>query len=288
MRLWDEDSYRGLDPVEAKLRRIIFWHCFISDKSAGLLNNRPQQLNEFVLQQPITTSRLIDLSPPLLDADRNTNRGLSEEFILECFKKDLEVWDRGSSTLAELGLFVAANNRIGATMSDAQRRSLCESYMRFASVKDDMPQCINYSQPTTGLRNLVSNDYQGNGLWMQRANIFITYRYLNMTLLCRFAPLGYASLLGLGDDSTSLAWRKIEIAHEVLQEVNSVLLESVKRNGEPVVEKLRFICATLLEITQGQNMELVIERAKSHFLALLDVLSRLDSKVSDRLAALYA
>ena len=54
------------------------------------------------------------------------------------------------------------------------------------------------------------------------------------------------------------------------------------------VEKLRFICATLLEVTQGQNMELVIERAKSHFLALLDVLARLDSKVSDRLAALYA
>jgi hypothetical protein len=53
------------------------------------------------------------------------------------------------------------------------------------------------------------------------------------------------------------------------------------------VEKLRYICAILLEVIQGHEIDLVAERARWHFTALLDILSRLDSNVSARLAERY-
>jgi hypothetical protein len=53
------------------------------------------------------------------------------------------------------------------------------------------------------------------------------------------------------------------------------------------VEKLRYICAILLEVIQGHEIDLVVERARRHFTALLDILSRLDSNVSARLAERY-
>jgi hypothetical protein len=62
----------------------------------------------------------------------------------------------------------------------------------------------------------------------------------------------------------------------------------------PQVEKLRYICAVLLDIIQQQQQQqgpntsdLVADRAKWHFTALLDVISRLDSRVSARLVETY-
>ena len=50
------------------------------------------------------------------------------------------------------------------------------------------------------------------------------------------------------------------------------------------VEKLRLVCVTLLEVLQNCESVPVLERAKSHFDALLDVLSKLNSRVSEKLA----
>jgi hypothetical protein len=123
-----------------------------------------------------------------------------------------------------------------------------------------------------------------------------------------------------------LRGRKIEIAHGVLEEISSLPFEALQLNGEPAVcffthlsplhltsystvldrvkyvsidtlissqvEKLRYICAVLLEIIQQQQQgpntsDLVSDRAKWHFTELLDVISRLDSRVSARLVETY-
>jgi hypothetical protein len=242
MRLWDERSYEGLDPIEGKLRRIIFWHCFISDKSTSLLHRRVQQLDELYLQEPITTSLdTLTPTPPLVDPKRTGQQGICEEFVLQGFKKAVEIWSLGSSTLSELRLFVAANTRTATTMSDTQQRSLLESYMRFASVRDSMPLCIVSPGTVCMPGQEHGEEHQRRGLWSQRANILLTYRFLHLVILCQFAAVGYTRLLGVGEDGTVLAWRKIEIAHEVLEEINSLPFEALQFNGEPAVSPSLFL-----------------------------------------------
>jgi hypothetical protein len=249
MRLWDEASYGAVatavpDPIERKLRRIIFWHSVVSDMSTALLNHRPQQLNEFHLREPITASlEAIVADPPLVDPAREGSRYICEEFIVDAFKRACEVWILGAGALAELRLFMAACARTdsgsatgtgtgtGTVISDAQQRTLRDSYMRFISVKDNMPACIT----SPGTVRMPNETKTRRGLWTQRANILLTYKYLHMLIICQFAAAGYTRLLGVAEDATALAWRKIEIAHGVLEEISSLPFEALQLNGEPAV-----------------------------------------------------
>ncbi|KAK7458475.1 hypothetical protein Landi51_01298 [Colletotrichum acutatum] len=55
MRLYDEESFRNLGWPEAQLRRNTFWHLYIGDKSASILNKVPISLHQICLDSPITT-----------------------------------------------------------------------------------------------------------------------------------------------------------------------------------------------------------------------------------------
>jgi hypothetical protein len=225
MRLWDEASYCAgtsavsgaaiPDPIERKLRRIVFWHSVVSDMSTALLNHRPQQLDEFHLREPITASlEAIVADPPLVDPAREGSRYICEEFIVEAFKRAFEVWILGAGALAELRLFMVACARTdsgsgtgtgsGTVISDVQQRTLQESYMRFISVKDTMPACIT----SPGTVRMPNEAKTRRGLWTQRANILLTYSHLHMSIICQFAAAGYTRLLGVAEDATALAWKE--------------------------------------------------------------------------------
>ncbi|KAL3452039.1 hypothetical protein BJX65DRAFT_303753 [Aspergillus insuetus] len=152
-----------------------------------------------------------------------------------------------------------------------------------------MPACI----ASPGTVRMPDEAKTQRGLWKQRANVLLKYRYLHMLIVCQFAAAGYTRLLGVAEDATALAWRKIQLAHETLVEINKLPFEALQLNGEPAVEKLCYICAVLLDFIQQQQQQgpntsdQVGERAKWHFTALLDVISRLDSRISARLVETY-
>ncbi|RTE84390.1 hypothetical protein BHE90_001028 [Fusarium euwallaceae] len=280
MRLYDESSYEILDPIEAQLRRNAFWSLYSSDRSACLLNSRPLQLDEFRLQAPFTTLFKTSQATPLLGLDESSHLHQFEECILQGFLKNHDVWDLGHAILFNLQLFATANIRAGegASINKTQQQSLSESYLRFLSSLDSIPDLI--ASPNT---LCASSDgqllvYQRRALWVQKANLILTYHYLRMMILDRFIAANLHCLLGLNDDPTSLKCRKVEIAHDVLELVTSVPFESLQANGESCVEKLRLVCATLLEVLQNCESVHILERAKSHFAALLDVLSKLNSR----------
>lgn len=154
------------------------------------------------------------------------------------FQKDSQV-----GLLFDLRLFLAANSRTtasGATvqLSPDQQRSLAESYMHFISVLDDLPLCI-FSPGAILTPTPEWDDFQQRGLWIQKANIVITYHYLRMVILCRFMDAGYTRLLGLSEDPMSLAWRKVEIAHEAFNQVNTLPFEALRFNGEACVSCIK-------------------------------------------------
>jgi hypothetical protein len=54
MRLYEECSFEGLDPMEAQLRLIAFWQLFIMDKHSAWLEDRPMTLHDFSFHGSIT------------------------------------------------------------------------------------------------------------------------------------------------------------------------------------------------------------------------------------------
>ncbi|TFB00524.1 hypothetical protein CCMA1212_007846 [Trichoderma ghanense] len=288
MRLHVEDSYEGLDPVEAKLRRNAFWYLYSADRSTSLLNGTKQGLMDIRLQGPLTTAFGATECAPLLDQHRPENEGRFEEYLMAGFHKDHEVWRHGFGLLFDLDLFLAANSRTsnGQSLDVAQMNSLTGSYLGFSSILDDLPEFL-VSPATICNFDKVCEEHQRRAFWIQKTNIALSYHFLRMLILNRFAAVELLSLIGLSDGQLSIDWKKVEIAHEVLNLVASVPLEALLANGEPGAEKLRYICATLLEVMQGQESVQIVTRAKKHFTALLDHLSKLNSRVSEKLAQLY-
>ncbi|WAO97401.1 Zn(2)-C6 fungal-type domain-containing protein [Fusarium falciforme] len=289
MRLYDENSYDGLDPIEAKLRRNAFWFLFSASRSASVMNGRKQALAEFHMLGYLSTVFCPDDSPPLLDQSRPENKDQFEENLVTGFKRSHDVWKLGFSLLYDLDLFLATSSRTTghAKLNDAQKKSLTESYLRFSSVLDDLP---GYLQSPTMICDADSEceKHQRRAFWIQRANITLSYHYLCMLILDRFLPAKLLGVVGLNDDQISIDSRKVEIAHELLVLVSSVPLDALRANGEPFAEKLRYVCAALLEITQKNDSAHLLMRAKKHLDALLDYLSKLESRVSATLTAISA
>ncbi|KAI8654438.1 Zn(2)-C6 fungal-type domain-containing protein [Fusarium keratoplasticum] len=269
MRLHDEHSYDGLDPVEAKLRRNAFWFLYSADRSNSVLKGRKQALGEFNLPGSLTTTFSPDDCPQLLDQVRPENGGHFEENLMTGFQRHRDVWRLGFSVLFDLDLFLATSSRTtGDTgLNDTQMRSLTESYLDFSSVLDDLPEFLQSPAIICETDN-GREKHQRRAFWIQRANITLSYHYLRMAILNRFLSANLLGVLGLNDGQTAIDLRKIEIAHELLILIASVPLDALKANGEPFAEKLRYVCATLLEVTQRHEPSQLLARAKKHFTAL--------------------
>ncbi|RKK53453.1 hypothetical protein BFJ69_g17824, partial [Fusarium oxysporum] len=234
MRLYDERSYEHLEPIEAKLCRNSFWHLYASDRSASLLNSRPLQLDKFHLEVSFTALEHLDKLPPLLDQTRLEHQGVFEDLLMQGFRKDHEVWDLGQAVLSDLRLFLATNNRAGerADMTPGQERALSELYLRFLSIVDDFPTHIA-SPATFHATDENITEYQRRAFWVQNANIMITYHYLRMKILDRFIDAELPHLLGVSSSPLSLAWKKVEIGHDLFCVLTGVPFEALQSNGEP-------------------------------------------------------
>ncbi|KAM0441272.1 hypothetical protein ACHAPT_000581 [Fusarium lateritium] len=82
-----------------------------------------------------------------------------------------------------------------------------------------------------------------------------------------------------------LALRKIDIASDLASVVGGIPFEALQANGEPLVEKLRQVGVSLLEIAQQNENTAISGRAQSLLSTLIDTIARLDSRVSDELSA---
>ncbi|KAH6974990.1 hypothetical protein BKA56DRAFT_524228 [Ilyonectria sp. MPI-CAGE-AT-0026] len=285
MRLYDEASYDGLDPIEASIRRRAFFHLCSADKSASLLNGRPQILDEFHLRAPITAKLCLQEDPLLLDSGRVEIEDRVESLLLEGCKKDSDLWALASDILFDLRLLKTWRSRShdAAQLSESHKLRLMEAYLQFTMLLDDLPECLA-SPEKRKTSDEGTTRYQRRQLWSQHTNIYITYHYLRLILMDNFVTDGLSHLLGLNDDPTMLAWRMIEIVRDLLIVVDSLPPEVLQASGEACVEKIRFAGVILLKIMNNTHSQRIIERARLHMTAVLDRLSKLKSRVSENLA----
>jgi hypothetical protein len=176
MNLHDEASLYGLDPVEAQLRRNIFWRLFTADKSAAILNDRPFTFTEFNMNSKISVSNQTWGSTSLMDTD---SPNYSREFDL-CIRIGFnicqELWNSAANLLLELRLVHRRSSPLqGEPLSEAQISCLTGAYVNFMSVLDKAPPWLQ--NPGLGIpqesSTLPSNAVrdQVRCFWAQHVNL---------------------------------------------------------------------------------------------------------------------
>lgn len=240
MQLHVETSLIGLDPFEAQLRRNICCTLFTAYRSAAILNNRPFALGDLSLETPISPTHRTWDDTPLVDVAKPYNTRDFEHCIATGFGLCQDVWNSASTLLLELALIQRRLAQfLHKGLSDAQASIITESYVEFMSVLDDPPSWFN--NPDMGapqkVAKLTDEDvrYQCRCFWVQRVNIQVTFHCLRLIILQKAADCHLLALLGVSDQPAMLAFKKTEVAQDMLKVIQDAPFEALKINGEPCV-----------------------------------------------------
>jgi len=237
MNLHHEYALENMDPVEAQLRRNIFWQLHTGDKSAALLNNRPFILHEFTIRDNISVRHAPLDGYTLLDTARPQNAEPYESRLMQSFHLCQNLWSLGAKLLLDFQLlqpFCTSTSPDPPPVTDQQSSAILDAYVQFLSFTDDMPVWLKEIEDTQDVVD-SNREYQRAGFWIQRINLQVTFQSLSLIVLQRFLDLKLLPLLGLSSEPVMIALKKTEIAREMLLAIQTAPFEFLQINGESCV-----------------------------------------------------
>ncbi|POR36975.1 Uncharacterized protein TPAR_02822 [Tolypocladium paradoxum] len=289
MRLHEEASLEDLYPIEAELRRRAFWIVYMADKSAAILNNRPITIHKFSFESGITTAYPTGLEdqPSSMgssaDATARTPDTVRRSFI-DGFNANLRLWQAAADLLFEIRMFQDQRSsefpnaaQPEMLLTDDERQRLDTLYVNFITCLDDLPPYLQ-SYTFAAIASGGKQTTQSTQFIIQCANLQVSFHCLRMAITQKFEDISY---FAPGAEQADL--RKTEIVRDMLRVMHEAPFWSLQVNGEPHVEKIRLIGASLLAIIHRNQTSPLGARARGDFSVLLDILTRLDSKASDAL-----
>lgn len=286
MNLHQETSLEGLLPIEAELRRRAFWIVYMGDKSAAILNNRPITIHKFSFELGITTeypTGIEDEHSILSPGSAATAPDMTRKTCIEGFNANLRLWQNASDLLLEMRLLQDREQQDVSLsghrplLTGEERSHLDALYIRFITCLDDLPPYLQ-SYNFAALAGDAEETTLANQFLIQCANLQASVRCLRMVITQKLEGLSYYAP---GVEHADL--RRTEIVQDMLRVIHEAPFWSLQVNGEPYVEKIRLIGASLLEIIHRNGTSPIAARARGEFTVLLDLLTRLDSKASDAL-----
>lgn len=160
----------NIDPIEAQLRRNIFWQLHTGDKSAALLNNRPFILHEFTLRDHISVRHASPEGYTLLDTTKSHNAEPYESRLMQSFHLCQSLWGLGAKLLLDFQLlepFCTSTSSEPPPITEKQASAVLDAYIQFLSFADDMPEWLKVIENTQDVAG-TNQEYQRAGFWIQR------------------------------------------------------------------------------------------------------------------------
>ncbi|KAK2746477.1 hypothetical protein FQN57_003103 [Myotisia sp. PD_48] len=301
MELHDEASYEGLDPIEAEIRRRVFWILHTGDKSAAILNSRPITIHKYSFDKGI------NVRYPSGYGERQHELGATEDLssttdntslrpnIIEGFNANVRLWHAASDFLLELRRIrdetPALSDVPPPLLSNEQTSHIQNLYVTFITCLDHVPPPLQLDylddratgEPPEKQSNAINNSSLWEAYMVQRLNLQVSFHCLRMVVIQKFEEYDISLPDVNPEQSHMVLLRKTEIARDMLRAIRGAPFWVLQVNGESCVEKIRLIGASLLEIIHKTENPAILSRARTDFGLLLDILARLDSKASDTL-----
>jgi len=292
MRLNEEPSYEGLDPIESEIRRRIYWLLFQADKSSACLRARTiclrledaaaLRLPTEVDDEQITSSGIapqpLGRTPLISGFNINTNlfRILNDALLLQRRKAPPTV----DSILADLQNVNELRERVMQTALEvATPLQLRRAYdSRVSSPAQDWEAKLQ-ARFMDFFHSAGDSNHALNSFLVMQGNILVTQHVVRLVLLQtreslyqQLAMLTQMPINGVGGlAGLQMSEAAEDIACELLDGLNSLPVECVATNGPSLVQKVRFVAIQLMECSIAPSP--TTARAQKLLMQFLSVLS---------------
>lgn len=237
MNLQNESSYDGLYPIEAEMRRRVFWIVYMGDKSAAILNNRPITMHKYSYDSGITAAYPSGIEDGThVDADMGGTEG-SDKNLIVGFNANIRLWGAASDIMLLLRLSQDQHDAAranadpkedpGVVLTQERKEAVDALYVRFLTCLDDLPPFLqSYAfASVTGKAATQSKQYL-----TQCSNLQVSLHCLRMVITQKFEDIAY---FAPGAEQADL--RKTEIVRDMLRVIHEVPFWALQVNGEPYV-----------------------------------------------------
>ncbi|WVQ78291.1 hypothetical protein IAT38_000376 [Cryptococcus sp. DSM 104549] len=267
MRLNEEASYKGLDPIESEMRRRVYWLLFQADKSSACTRARticlrlddanPPDRTPLITGFNIVTNLFRILNDVLILQRRKTPRSMDD--ILFDLQQVHLLRERTIQISFEVPdpykLRMAYDSRSALPAVDWENKLLARFVDFFRSAGDSVHALNSF---------LVM---QGNILATQHLVrlVLLQTRQSLLTQLAVFTPIASH---GLAYDEQAE-----DIACELLDGLNSLPVECVATNGPSLVQKVRFVAIHLMDAShEPAGAAMRAQKLLMQFLSVLGVI----------------
>jgi hypothetical protein len=293
LRMHEEASYEGLDPIECEVRRRVFWLLFGADKSMSILLGRPICLRDEdctvhfpkeLDDEYITPSAYLP-QPHGKTAIVSGLNYISRIFallgeILVRIRVDKRSPPQGQFATARLEEVQSLHARIMAALSHAPeplrlKQSHSQQHMppstggpgfrqaTFAEVKDF------FDNPNASRANAL------NPFLVMQANIYVTQQLVRFVIE-QYRDELLMSLQGSLDEQ-QVAQDREAVASDLLNILHSIPIQSIATNGPSLVHKVRFVASTLLDaVRKAEIAPASAARAHAYLWDFLSILSEIE------------
>ncbi|KAF8895437.1 fungal-specific transcription factor domain-containing protein [Infundibulicybe gibba] len=292
LRMHEEASYDGLDPIECEVRRRTFWLLFGADKSMSILLGRPICLRDedCTIHFPkelddeyITPSAYLPQphgKTAIVSGLNYTSRifALLGEILVR-IRVDKRSPPQGQFATARLEEVQSLHSRILAALIHAPeplrlKQSHSQSHLpheygagftqaTFAEVKDF------FDNPNASRANAL------NPFLVMQANLFVTQQLVRFVIE-QYRDELLMSLQGNVDEH-QLAEDREAVASDLLNILHSIPIQSIATNGPSLVHKVRFVASTLLDaVRKAETAPASAARAHAYLWDFLSILSEIE------------
>ncbi|CAH0057186.1 unnamed protein product [Clonostachys solani] len=288
MRLYDERSLKGLDPVEETLLRNTFWQLYVCDQTALVMKGRPVVIHEPLFETEFTVQTHSQTAVPLLLHDEYSNGIRLEESLSTGFHIICRLWTMAARVIRGMEL-LSGKKAPDAVIIDMERRSdavarLSAVYFEVITLSSELPATsaaglLDDSSPNSYHRD--ADQHLLEILQRQRTSYLLTLYSIKAFVLNTAIHCNMPEVVGMNAEPMTLFMKQIELANDFLHSLESVPFVHLQTEGEHCSEKIRRIGSVLLKITHDATDEVVKTRANQCAERLVDMLARLNSKASD-------
>ncbi|KNZ80907.1 Transcriptional activator protein acu-15 [Termitomyces sp. J132] len=293
LRMHEEASYEGLDPIECEVRRRTFWLLFGADKSMSILLGRPICLRDEdctvhfpkeLDDEYITPSAYL----PQPHGKTATVSGLnytSRIFallgeILVRIRVDKRSPPQGQFATARLEEVQSLHQRILTALIHAPEPLRLKSIhpqsrlppefggagfrqATFAEVKDF------FDNPNASRANAL------NPFLVMQANLYVTQQLVRFVIE-QYRDELIISLQG-SIEEVQVAEDRQAVASDLLNILHSIPIQSIATNGPSLVHKVRFVASTLLDaVRKAETAPASAARAHAYLWDFLSILSEIE------------
>ncbi|KAL0944839.1 C6 transcription factor [Colletotrichum truncatum] len=234
MRLYDETSLEGKDPIEETILRNAFWQLYVCDKTAMVMRNRPVMIHETLFETAFTLKTHSTSSVPLFDHIQGLNGSEVENRLLEGFHVIRRLWTIAADVTQAMKLKFSRSLTSHAVRENHGESisKLSEAYLEMINLTNNFPVTADLPGESPIYSIQVGAQHPSDILQRQRTTYLLTIHTIKIFLLNSAIQCDMPQVMGLSAEPQVLAIRQIELTQDFINTLKSVPFLHLQAEGE--------------------------------------------------------